>query len=148
VTPEQRAALLQAEGNEALQVHILLMLSFGQLNAGEFDESLQNAEQALAQADELDMPALTSQVLAVRAMVRCMCGLGVDEPSLQRALELEDPNQDAPIAFRASANNALMLAYTGQLDEAHTRMSAVRQHCIERGAETGMMLVSVFSPLI
>ena len=143
-----KRALIDAEGAEALQVHILLMLSFAQLNAGEFDESLQNAEQAAAQVDELDVPALTSQVLAVRAMVRCMCGLGVDEPSLQRALELEDPNQDAPIAFRASANNALMLAYAGRLDEAHARMLAVRQHCIERGAETDMMFVSVFSTLI
>jgi DNA-binding CsgD family transcriptional regulator len=143
-----KRALSDAEGNEALQVQTLLMLSFAQLNAGEFDASLQNAEQALAQADELGLPALTSQVLAVRAMVGCMCGLGVDRLSLQRALELEDPDHDAPIAFRASANNALMLAYTGQLDDAHAQMMAVRKHCVERGAETDLMFVAVFSTLI
>jgi DNA-binding CsgD family transcriptional regulator len=143
-----KRALGDAEDNDPLRVHTLLMLSFAQLNAGEFDASLQNAEQALAQADELGVPALTSQMLAVRAMVRCMCGLGVDEVSLQRALDLEDPNQDTPIAFRASANSALMLAYTGRLDDAHDQMLAVRQHCVERGAETDMMFVAVFSTLI
>jgi ATP/maltotriose-dependent transcriptional regulator MalT len=143
-----KRALIDAEGHEALRVRTLLMLSFAQLNAGEFEESLQNAEQATAAADELGIPALTSQVLALWAMVRCMCGLGVDERSLQRALELEDRHQDVPIAFRASANNALMLAYTGRLDEAHAQMLEVRQHCIERGAETDMMFVSVFSTLI
>jgi DNA-binding CsgD family transcriptional regulator len=143
-----KRALGDAEDNDPLRVHTLVMLSFAQLNAGEFDASLQNAEQALAQADELGVPSLTSQVLAVRAMVRCMCGLGVDELGLQRALELEDPDQDTPIAFRASANNALMLAYTGRLDEAHAQMLDVRQHCIERGAETDLMFVAVFSTLI
>jgi DNA-binding CsgD family transcriptional regulator len=143
-----KRALGDAEDNDPLRVHTLLMLSFAQLNAGEFDASLHNAEQASAQADELGVPALTSQVLAVRAMVRCMCGLGVDELSLQRALDLEDPNQDTPIAFRASANNALMLAYTGRLDDAHDQMLAVRQHCVERGAEPDMMFVAVFSTLI
>src|SRR3954447_15877489 len=81
-------------------------------------------------------------------MVRCMCGLGVDEAGVQRALGLEDPNDDAPISFRASANNALMLAYRGRLDEAHAQLLDVRQHCIERGAETDMMFVAVFSTLI
>jgi hypothetical protein len=140
-----KSALIDAEGNETLQVHVLLMLSFAQLNAGEFDDSLKNAAEAFVRADELGVPGLTSQVLAVRAMVRCMCGHGMDEGSLQRVLELEDPNQDAPIAFRASANYALMLAYTGRVDEAHAQMLAVWRHCIERGAETDMMFVSVFS---
>ncbi len=143
-----KRALVDAEGNEALRVRTLLMLAFAQLNAGEFDEAVRNAEQAVTQAEELGIAVLTSQVLAVRAMVRCMCGLGVDEASLQRALELEEPKQDTPIAFRASANHALMLAYAGRLDEAHERMLDVRQHCIERGAETDMMFVSVFSTLI
>jgi ATP/maltotriose-dependent transcriptional regulator MalT len=143
-----KRALVDASGNVALRVRTLLMLAFAQLNAGDFDTSLQNAELAVAQADELGSPTLTSQVLAVCTMVRCMCGLGVDEDGLQRALELEDPNDDAPIAFRASANHALMLAYTGRLDEARAQMLTVRQHCIERGAETDMMFVSVFSTLI
>lgn len=143
-----KRALVDAEGNQPLRVHTLLMLSYAQLNNGEFDESLRNIEHAVTQADELGIPALVSQALAVSTMVRCMCGLGVDTPSLQRALELESPDDDAPIAFRASANSALMLAYTGRLDEAHAQMLDVRQHCVERGAETDMMFVSVFTTLI
>jgi DNA-binding CsgD family transcriptional regulator len=143
-----KRALVDADGNDALRVRTLLMLSFAQLNAGEFDESLHYAEQAVAEADQLAIPTLTSQVLAVWAMVRCMCGLGVDQAGMRRALALEDPNQDVPIAFRASANNALVLAWTGRLEAAHAQMSAVRQHCVERGAETDLMFVSVFSTLI
>jgi ATP/maltotriose-dependent transcriptional regulator MalT len=61
---------------------------------------------------------------------------------------LEDPDSDAPIAFRASANGALLLAWAGQLDEAAERMSAVRQRCVDRGAETDLISVAVFSALI
>jgi DNA-binding CsgD family transcriptional regulator len=143
-----KRALSDAEDSPPLRVHTLLLLSFAQLNSGDFGASLQNAEQAVAQAEELGIPTLTSQVLALREMVRCMSGLGLDGASLQRALDLEDTTDDAPIAFRASANNAFLLAYLGRLDEALVQMQRVRQHCIERGAETDTMFVSVFSTLI
>jgi DNA-binding CsgD family transcriptional regulator len=143
-----KEALASADDSPGVLVHSLMWLSFAQLNAGEFDESLHTAEQAVTRAREIDAPDLTSQVLATWVMVSCMCGRGVDEPSLQRALELEDPDSDAPIAFRASANNALMLAYTGRLDEARDQMLAVRRRCVERGAETDLIFVAVFTTMI
>jgi ATP/maltotriose-dependent transcriptional regulator MalT len=143
-----KRALADAEGNDALYVQILLMLSFAQLNAGDFTDSLDNAERAVAHAERVDAPGLTSQVLAVWVMINCMCGNGADERRMQRALELEDPHDDSPISFRASANNAHMLAWMGRLDEAHTQMAEVRRQCVERGAETDMMFVSVFGTLI
>ncbi len=141
-------ALANAEDNREVRVRSLLLLAFAQLNAGQFDEALRSAEQAVTDADDVGVPDLTSQVLAVRVMVACMCGHGVDEGALQRALELEDPNCDAPISFRASANNALMLAWTGRLAEARAQMSAVRSRCVDRGAETDMIFVAVFTTLI
>jgi DNA-binding CsgD family transcriptional regulator len=141
-------ALDNVEGNRELRVRTTLLLCYAQLNAGRFDESLRNAHEAVTRAQEIDVPALTSQALATWATVNCMCGHGVDEPSVQRALELEDPDGDIPIAFRASANNALLLAWTGRLDEASAQMDTVRRHCVDRGAETDMMFVAVFSTLI
>jgi DNA-binding CsgD family transcriptional regulator len=141
-------ALDNVGDNRELRVQTTLLLCYAQLNAGQFDESLRNAREAVTQAGEIDRPALTSQALATWVTVSCMCGYGVDEPSLQRALELEDPDGDIPIAFRASANNALTLAWTGRLDDASAQMSVVRRLCIDRGAETDMMFVAVFSTLI
>jgi DNA-binding CsgD family transcriptional regulator len=143
-----KRALADATGNDALVVQILLMLSFAQLNAGDFDDSLDNAERAVAHAEKVGAPSLTSQVLAVWVMINCMCGNGADDECMRRALELEDSRDDSPISFRASANNAHMLAWTGRLDEAHIQMAKVRRQCIERGAETDMMFVSVFETLI
>jgi ATP/maltotriose-dependent transcriptional regulator MalT len=143
-----KRALRDIDVHDALYTQTLLLLSFAQLNAGEFGESLRNAEQAVASSEELGVRALRSRVLALWAMVSFMCGQGLDETSLDRAVELEDPDDDAPIAFRASANSALLLAYTGSLDNALTQMRIVAQHCIERGAESDMMFVAVFSTLI
>jgi DNA-binding CsgD family transcriptional regulator len=141
-------ALDNVGDNRELRVQTMLLLCYAQLNAGQFDESLRNAHEAVTRAQEIDAPALTSPALATWATVNCMCGHGIDEPSLQRALELEDPEGDTPIAFRATANNALLLAWTGRLDEAGAQMEAVRRHCVDRGAETDMMFVAVFSTLI
>jgi DNA-binding CsgD family transcriptional regulator len=143
-----KRALGDVDVDDALHVQSLLLLSFAQLNAGEFGESLRNAEIAVASSDELGVLALRSRVLALWVMVRFMCGLGLDEASLSRALELEDPDDGAPINFRASANNALLLAYSGSLDKALTEMLVVAQRCIERGAENDLMFVAVFSTLI
>ena len=141
-------ALANAEDNREVRVRALMLLSFTQLNAGDFAHAMQNAERAVAHAEDVDDPDLTSQVLSTRAMVACMCGHGIDEASLRRAVALEDPDSDAPIALRASANNALLLALAGRLDEAGERMSAVRRRCIDRGAETDLIFVAVFTALI
>jgi len=91
---------------------------------------------------------VASQALAMWVTVSCMCGQGVDEPSLRRALDLEELDVDAPTSTRASTVNALMLGWTGRLDEAHTQFQEIRRRCLERGAESAMMFVSLHSSLI
>ncbi|MGV0853227.1 AAA family ATPase [Mycolicibacterium phlei] len=140
-------ALDNDEGHREVRVRTLLLLSYAQLNSGEFGPALRSVEQAAAYAEDVGIDDLTSQVLAVRATIGCMSGRGVDLASIQRALTLEDPHSGAPIAFRASANYALMLAWLGQLDEAAERLAQVRRHCVERGAETDLIFVAVFSVL-
>jgi hypothetical protein len=108
-------ALIDANDSHEILVQCLMLLSFAQLNTGEFDASLQHRtpsrdEGGRNQCSSLDQSGvgeLGDGELHVRARH------GVDDRSMARALELEDPNSDAPIAFRASANNAPMLAYTG-----------------------------------
>jgi len=75
-------------------------------------------------------------------------GYGVDEDSLRRAVELEEPDEDVPIPFCPSAVNALICAWTGQLNIARRQMAAVRDRCVERGAENDLMAVAGYSTLI
>jgi DNA-binding CsgD family transcriptional regulator len=141
-------ALGDAADDPELLVQTLLLLTNALIATCEYDEALHHTRQAVVLAEELDRPSLTSQALAMWVTVSCMCGQGVDERSLQRALELEDLDLDVPTSMRASTVNALMLAWSGRLDEAHTQMRSVRRRCIERGAESAMMFMSLHSALI
>ncbi len=143
-----KRALDDAESNPALLAQTRLSLAFAQGMSGEFDESLQNAREAVALAEEFGYPPLTSRALAMLVNTKFLYGHGIDEASLQRALELEDPSLDVPIPFCASAVNALVNAWTGQLNIASRQMAEVRDRCVERGAENDMMAVTACSTLI
>ncbi|RAV17264.1 LuxR family transcriptional regulator [Mycolicibacterium sp. GF69] len=140
-------ALDNDEGNREVRVRTLLLLAYACLNIGDFGTAMQNAERAAAYAEDVGIDDLTSQVLAVRTSIAYMCGHGVDWAQMRRALALQDLNSEAPIAFRAKANNALLLAWVGRLDEATEQLALVRQGCVERGAETDLVFVAVFSAL-
>lgn len=140
-----KAALDDAKDNPVVLVQTLLMLSFVELNADEYGESLRHARQAVTVADGLGLPALTSQALAMWVRASFTYGQGFDEHDLRRALELEDLDIDVPIPFRASAINALVLGCTGRLDEARTQMRAILQRCVERGAEGDLVTVAGYS---
>jgi DNA-binding CsgD family transcriptional regulator/tetratricopeptide (TPR) repeat protein len=101
----------------------------------------------VAHAEDVEVGDLTSQALAVRASIAFICGRGVDLLSLRRAVALEDPNSEAPFAFRASANSALLLAWSGHLDEASEQLAEMGRRSVERGAETDLIFVSVFTVL-
>jgi ATP/maltotriose-dependent transcriptional regulator MalT len=143
-----KRALPDTETNAAVRAQTHLTLSMAQAMAGVFDESLHNAEQAVARAEECGRAVLISQTLAFWVSLKCMYGHGVDESSLQRALDLENPDKDVPISFRASAAKAIVLAWSGRLDEARTQMLEVRRHCVERGAESDMMWIASYTTLI
>ena len=58
------------------------------------------------------------------------------------------PTIDVPIPFCASAVNALINAWTGQLNVARRQMAAVRDRCVEWGAENHLMVVTGYCTLI
>ena len=140
--------LKDAESDRALLVQTLILLSFARINTGEYDRSLSDASQAVTLSDELELSALRSQACAMWVAVNFMCGQGVDMPRLQRALELEDRDADVPVPFGASTVNALVLAWTGRLDEARAQVSSVRNRCIERAEYGHLMFIDLHSTLI
>lgn len=136
-----------AEGDPIVTVRSLLLSSFALLYAGRLDDSVSRARDALEWAGGLSMPELTSQVLAMSVLAKCMRGDGVDEQSLQRALELEDLEADVPIQFRACAVMVITQSWTGQLEAARRGAIDLRRLCLERGAESDVMAVASHSTL-
>jgi DNA-binding CsgD family transcriptional regulator len=143
-----KRAVVDAEINDAVLVQTLIMLAFTEGMSADFDDSYANAGRAVKHAEQLGVPVLISRALAMWANLTFQYGRGVDEDSIRRAVELEDPSLDVPMPLCASAIQALLLAWTGRLDEAREAMMVVRNRCVDRGAESDLMAVSGYLTLI
>jgi DNA-binding CsgD family transcriptional regulator len=141
-------ALDDAEDSPALLVQTLIVLAFGQRMISKFDDSLASAQKAVTNAEQLGDQALISRALAMSVQLNFMYGNGVDELSLRRAVDLEDPDIDGHTAFSASMVEGLVLAWTGRLDEAGARMQALHRRCTERGAENDFTAVASCAALV
>lgn len=139
-----RGALDDGAGNVPVLVQVLLRLSFALNSIGELDDARRHVRDAVKLAEELGIPGIISAALAWSVHVKFQCGDGLDEPSLQRALELYDPAFDVPIIFRAPFVHALAMSWTGRLEQAHHELTEVRAVCVERGAESDMMAIAGF----
>jgi DNA-binding CsgD family transcriptional regulator len=79
----------------------------------------------------------------MQVMVNFMAGDGLDERRLAEALRVGDEQDSAmPVAFRPRMQQAMLLAWTGQLEEARRQMQAIRRRCIEGGEESEWMFVA------
>jgi DNA-binding NarL/FixJ family response regulator len=143
-----KRAVEEAEGNPVMLAQSLLMLSFAQANSGEYEEALRNSEEAVKHAEDVGIPLMISQALSDQQILSALCGQGFDESVLRRAIELEDPDIDVPVPFRADSAGAQLLSWAGRLDEAREHVVNLRRRCLERGADTDMLFVDVWSTLI
>ncbi|KMO70855.1 putative HTH-type transcriptional regulator [Mycolicibacterium chlorophenolicum] len=139
-----RRAVDDAVGNIPVLVQILLRLSFALNSIGEPDDATRHARDAVKFADELGVPAVTSAALAWWVYLSFQRGRGLDAQALRRALEFHDSAFDVPIIFRAPLVHALTLSWTGRLAQAHEQLTALREVCAERGAESDMMAIAGF----
>lgn len=128
--------------NLALRALMLVTLAFASLNGGRPTEALEKVEDAVRTATRSAAPSLLSHALGMRAMVRFVQGQGFDQTDVRRALELEQPDTSISIAFRPTVQNALLLAWSGQLDPARDALLALRNDCLERGAEAELVFIS------
>jgi ATP/maltotriose-dependent transcriptional regulator MalT len=138
----------EAGDDLALRVQMLIKLSFARFNAGQLAAAVKHAEDAVTGATRLGQPHLLSQALNMRVMMRFLRGDGFDEPSLGRAMELEDREAAIPSAFRPSVQNALLLACTGRLEQAHEEMLVMRRHYVERGEEIELLFIDFHAVLL
>jgi DNA-binding CsgD family transcriptional regulator len=140
---EEGAALLEQalaeSGPGAARVALTLELAYVLANVGRNHDALSTVLPAVADAVEIGDPGLLAEALAVTSIIRFLSGQGVDEPALARAQQLEDPDRRTFFQSRPSLIAALLLLWTGKLDEAQRALDGVRQACIERGEESELV---------
>jgi DNA-binding CsgD family transcriptional regulator len=137
-------ALAEPGVDLALRIRMLTTLAYAHFNTGQPDVAMRASEEAVVAADRLGNPGLISQARAVRVILGFLRGDGVDEASMQLALELDDPTLSAPIALRPTMINALLLDWTGQLERAYSEMRAIQRRCTEMGEEGELVLIAFY----
>jgi ATP/maltotriose-dependent transcriptional regulator MalT len=140
---------LEKVGEDALaRVQILVPLSLALYNVGRPDEAADCIEQAVAIVTPPEQQHLQGQALSMQVLLRHWLGHGVDEVSLQRALELEDGDTVTSIVTRPSMHNAMLLSFTGSLDEAHDAMRSISDRCRDTGDESELVFVAFHRVLL
>ncbi|BBY82310.1 AAA family ATPase [Mycolicibacterium pulveris] len=130
-----------------LRVSILIALAYALYMTGHPEAAWRIGEEAVTHAEPLDDPGLLSQALGVRATLQFFGGGGMDEPGMQRALELEDHDAPIPTMLRPSVERALILACSGDLDASFDQLRAVERRCVERGEEGELIFVKFYVAL-
>jgi DNA-binding CsgD family transcriptional regulator len=67
---------------------------------------------------------------------------------LERAVDLEEPDQPIPLAFRPSVQMLLLRAWTGELDAAREALLLVGKRCVSVGEENELIFVAFHLALI
>lgn len=122
-----------------LRLLCLLRLGLALAMADRWGEAIDCGELAVELADQVGVPGLRSQALSVLAVGKFVWGLGVDRAALATAVELEDPYGGATTYFQARAAEAVISAYSGDLERAATQMRAVQQRMQDHGTEVDLM---------
>jgi hypothetical protein len=135
-------ALGEAGADLRLRVRILTQLLFVLVNLGRIGDALRLTSSSVTDAEQLGDPRLLARTLAATVMIRFLSGHGLDEPTLQRALDLEDPDAPGPVMLRPALIAGLLRAWTGRLDQARDGLLSIRQRCLERGEESDLMFTA------
>jgi DNA-binding CsgD family transcriptional regulator len=135
-------ALDEAGTDLRLRVRIMTQLLFVLVNLGRIPDALRLTSGSVADAEQLGDPWLLARALAASVMIRFLSGHGLDGPTLQRALDLEDPDAPGPVMVRPALIAGLLLAWTGRLDQARDGLLSIRQRCLERGEESDLMFIA------
>ena len=120
----------------------LAYVHFSLMDWGRADE---HSRRALAHAELAGDRHGAAQALAHCVMADFMCGRGVDWNTLERARASEDPDGAVALPQRPSTLAALLLLYVGRHDEARERLAALSGSARERGEESDLAFVLIWS---
>ncbi len=120
------------------RVAIRIDLAAAVFNAGDVERALGLAQEAFADAERLDEPALLADALCLMVVAAFVTGRGSDRTNLARALALEDRTRATQIELRPSMITGVMASWDGRLSDAHAVLREVCEWATERGEESGL----------
>lgn len=141
-------ALAEVDDEPALRLRLLIAMSYALLQCGDIGRAAQIADAAVGLATASHHRDLLSAAIAMQAVVRFVSGRGVDEVGMRRATDLHDGFEPIPLAVRPDLQIALLSAWSGELDDAARRVSAIRDDCVARGEEGELMVLALHGALI
>jgi DNA-binding CsgD family transcriptional regulator len=121
------------DGTHAAELEISLGITLG--SRFDFVAADQHLVHAVELAERTGRTALQAEALALKESVSLMCGRGVDENTIKRALLLEDPDHEAPFQMRVSLSAAQLYQYIGRPDVAREMFISLRERLTARGEE-------------
>jgi DNA-binding CsgD family transcriptional regulator len=141
-------SLVDATGDAALNIQMLMSLAYMLMNTGQKRESVQRVDEAVGHAERLGQPTLLRRALGLRVVLKFMCGEGVDDAGVKRALKLEDDQSPAPLAFQPRMQHAILMAWTGELDYAREELRSIERRRIENGEESESHFISYHRAMV
>lgn len=141
-------AVEEAGNDPVVRLRGLMLLSPIVAATGHVADAVEHAADAVRTAEEIGVPSLHSQALALWLSMGFLHGLGVDQAALNTALKAQDPQSTGSVSTRADAIAAVLAAWTGSLEEGRDGMRAVQQHCAEYGSEADIVWAACRTTLI
>ena len=141
-------AVEEAGDDHVVRLRGLMLLAPIVAATGRIADAVEHAAAAVRTAEQIGVPALHSQALALWLNIGFLRGLGVDHAALQTALQDQDPRSTGSVTIRADAIAAVLAAWTGSPQEGRDGMRAMQQHCAAYGSEADIVWAACRSTLI
>src|SRR5262249_59048764 len=129
-------ALSEAGENLALRASLQLDIAFSNVCLGDMPTAVPQMAAAAELAERGGENPIVARALGALTITDYLCGNGLDDGRLARALSLEDPEFVSPWELRPRFEAALLLLWTMRLDEALSAFRELRREALERGDET------------
>jgi DNA-binding NarL/FixJ family response regulator len=131
----QAQALAQAAGDPGRTADIHMIMSDIALGKGDQEMAFAHAQQALAEAERTDDPALLAAALAQAYCYGFIVGADIDDAWLKRALELEREHNGGPLRTQPSFVAGFCHMTLGRLEEAEAELRYVLSRAEADGIE-------------
>lgn len=132
-------------GDDAgLSAEIELDLLFDHASLGDFAGGSRHSHVAVELAEQTGDELLLAVALGARTMTDFVCGHGLAQDDLDRALALEGPLRSAAFAVRPSYLSGILQLWSGQPAAAVATLDALRLEALELGGESELPLLYVY----
>jgi DNA-binding CsgD family transcriptional regulator len=136
--PSLEEALRCAAGDTRQSAWLELGLCILCMAMLDVERAYDHVGRAIDHAEAAGETALLSASLVMRSLSGLFLGRGVDEDELQRALALDDPEQEVAFQIRPALIAAQVYEFLGHLEQARTLLEPLYEHMVARGEEDSL----------